>query len=129
MCRLILPDESLQAPPEAEDVDLIFSCKRARMQSRDQEERYSPVTPSTNVPVACGLCLDLYDAVVENVVFWKFGIFHHIETAHPEHWDRVAQRVKTIPDAFGPFISISQRELCEVAPDAPLRYPGPVTET
>ncbi|EKM50043.1 uncharacterized protein PHACADRAFT_200891 [Phanerochaete carnosa HHB-10118-sp] len=126
-CKLILPDEALQAPPDAQDVMLIFSCKRACMSSHDQVKRYTSKNCSTNVPVACAFCLDSYDAVVEGAVHWKFSIFHHIQTVHPEYWDHVAQRVVNIPETFVPFISVSQRELREVAPDAPLPYPGPVT--
>ncbi|GJE90927.1 hypothetical protein PsYK624_070740 [Phanerochaete sordida] len=125
-CRLILPDEALQAPPDAQDVELVFSCERARMTSHDQARTYSRESPSTNVPVACAICLDAHDAVVDGAVHWKFGIFHHIRTAHPEHWDANAQRVKNIPETFVPFISVTARELKEVAPDATLAYPGPV---
>lgn len=125
-CKFILPEETLQAPPDAQDVALVFSCERARMTSHDQAKAYSPESPSTNVPVACAICLDAHDAVVDGVVHWKFGIFHHIRTMHPEHWDPIAQRVKNIPESFVPFLSVSPRELRDVAPDAPLPYPGPV---
>lgn len=81
--------------------------------------------PCTNVPLQCALCpKDAHTRL--RPVFWKYSMFHHIQTAHPDHWDWHAHRVRGLGINFRRLLSISQKELDTVAPGRTRPYPGPI---
>lgn len=103
------------------------SCQHAHTFSLNKARRFSTVMPCTNVPIQCALCPK--DHVTKlRPVYWKYNMFHHIQTVHPDHWDWQARRVKNLGVNFRRLLSISQRELDTVAPGRTRPYPGPVGE-
>ena len=68
--------------------------------------------PCTNVPIQCALCPK--DPVTKlKPVYWKYNMFHHIQNAHPDHWDWEIGRIKNLGVSFRRLLSISQKELEE----------------
>ncbi|EKM60333.1 uncharacterized protein PHACADRAFT_203559 [Phanerochaete carnosa HHB-10118-sp] len=101
------------------------NCPHAHSFSWNKARRFSSVMPCTNVPVQCLLCpKDPFTKL--RTVYWKYNMFHHIQTAHPEHWDWQAHRVHDIGINFRRLLAISERELDTVARGRTRPYPGAV---
>ena len=81
------------------------SCPHAHTFSLNKARRFSHVMPCTNVPLQCALCpKDAHTRL--RPVFWKYSMFHHIQTAHPDHWDWHADKLAAVVDFCADIIKV-----------------------
>ncbi|KAK7693500.1 hypothetical protein QCA50_003068 [Cerrena zonata] len=107
---------------------VISSCPYASEFKLGNAKKSSKRQPCTNVPIHCSIC-DIDPKTKCRPVFWKFNIFHHIQTVHPAHWSNSSQRTQNLPSSFVDVLSVSDFELQEIVPLRSRPYPVPATTT
>ncbi|KAJ7088238.1 hypothetical protein C8R43DRAFT_908771 [Mycena crocata] len=87
------------------------SCIRQHPFSYGHAKKFTPTTPSTNVPLPCILC-DVVPPRKTPPAFWKYSILAHIQSEHPRYWDDLEGVPINLTDAkFVKAIAISREEL------------------
>ncbi|KAL0952445.1 hypothetical protein HGRIS_006714 [Hohenbuehelia grisea] len=97
----------------AKKTDIISDCRRQHKFSMGHARVPSQRQPSTNIPIACKLCRP--DRITSLFpCFWKYGIYIHIKTDHPNHWDQDLNQPRDLPDDLAGLLEISQEEINRV---------------
>ncbi|KAJ6598573.1 hypothetical protein B0H10DRAFT_1826258, partial [Mycena sp. CBHHK59/15] len=91
-------------------VKVTSSCPHQHKFSYSHAKKFSSQTPSTNVPVYYGLCSPVPPWKTPPA-FWKYSIYPHIRSAHPQNWDNLKGAPCNLSKEFVDSIAISGEEL------------------
>ncbi|KAJ6600675.1 hypothetical protein B0H10DRAFT_1958705 [Mycena sp. CBHHK59/15] len=91
-------------------VKVTSSCPHQHKFSYSHAKKFSSQTPSTNVPVYYGLCSPVPPWKTPPA-FWKYSIYPHILSAHPQNWDNLKGAPCNLSKEFVDSIAISGEEL------------------